>query len=210
MLDIDETELVFSFPDVDAEAYLRIRFHAADRDCPAIRIEGDSRSPLRLAQTGSFVIRLEPDHVRRGCDQRSLRYPFALMITVGGKNAITGTPSASLDRSPQNYFTTPPQGGIDGYFRDGRVFPFRAACKDAKNMSRLDLRVFPMKKKAMDYFWDRTYLIPGPGPSALSGITLLHGGERYCEPIYEDVCNLGTWDALREERVSLWIASASE
>ena len=51
-----------------------------------------------------------------------------------------------------------------------------------------------MKSKAMAHFRFQTKLIPGPGPSALRGITLLHGGERQCEPIYEDICNIGSWD----------------
>jgi hypothetical protein len=95
---------------------------------------------------------------------------------VGGKNAITSVPSSTLDRSPQNYFTSPPQGGIDGYFRDGRVYALRAVNEAAVNQKLLDIRVFPMKRKAMDYFRFQTRLIPGPDPSALRGITLLHGG----------------------------------
>jgi hypothetical protein len=55
----------------------------------------------------------------------------------------------------------------------------------------------------------RTQLIPGPGPSALRGMTLLHGGERQCEPIYEDICNIGSWDKDHEERVLLWVGDES-
>jgi hypothetical protein len=127
------------------------------------------------------------------------------LISVGGKNAITGVPSTTLDRSPQNYFTSPPQGGIDGYFRDGRIHPFRAVSEAAVSQTRLEIRVYPMKIKAMAYFRVQTGLIPGPGPSALRGITLLHGGERRCESIYEDICNIGSWDKDHEERASLWV-----
>jgi hypothetical protein len=62
-----------------------------------------------------------------------------------------------------------------------------------------------MKRKAMDHFRFQTRLIPGPGPSALRGITLLHGGERQCEPIYEDICNIGSWDKGHEERALIWV-----
>jgi hypothetical protein len=128
---------------------------------------------------------------------------------VGGTNAITGVPSTTLGRSPQNYFTSPPQGGIDGYYHDGRVHPFRAVREAVVNQTRLAIQVFPMKRKAMDYFRFQTGLIPGPDPSALRGITLLHGGERRCEPIYEDICNIGTWDKDHEERAEVWVAGRS-
>src|SRR5205085_1110383 len=119
--------------------------------------------------------------------------PFALLVSVGGKNAITGELSTTLMRSPQNYFTTPPQGGIDGYFLGGRVHPFRAGGEAAASQTRLEIKVFPMKAKAFAYLKRQLQLIPGSGPSPLRGITLQHGGERQCEPIYEDICGLGSW-----------------
>jgi hypothetical protein len=204
MVEIIETELVFAFPEVDEEAILRVHFCPADSPGQRIPIEADLEEPLRLATEGTFVMYLQP-----GCQYRSLRYPFALLLSVGGRNAITGEPSMTLDRSPQNYFTSPPQGGIDGYFRDGRVHPFRAVGEAAGNRTRLEMRVFPMKSKAMAHFRYQRQLVPGPGPSALRGITLLHGGERQCEPLYEDICNLGSWDKDYEERALLWVGGGS-
>jgi hypothetical protein len=206
MIEINETDLVFAFPDVDEEAILRVHFCPTDAPGHPIRIEIGPGETVRLAAEDPFVMYLQPNVARRDCLYRSLRYPFAVLVSVGGKNAITGVPSATLDRSPQNYFTSPPQGGIDGYFRDGRVHPFRAVNEAAVNRARLEIRVFPMKIKAMAYFRYQTKLIPGPDPSALRGITLLHGGERQCEPIYEDICNIGSWDKDHEERALLWIA----
>jgi hypothetical protein len=211
MVEINETDLVFAFPDVDEEAILRVHFCPTDSPAERIRIEANPGSPLRLAAEGPFVMYLQPHHARRDCmyhSLRPLRYPFALLVSVGGKNAITGVPSMALDRSPQNYFTSPPQGGIDGYFRDGRVHPFRAVSESVVNQTRLEIRVFPMKSKAMAHFRFQTGLIPGPGPSALRGITLLHGGERKCEPIYEDICNIGSWDKDHEEPALLWVGGS--
>src|SRR5262249_45996201 len=150
-----------------------VHFCSTDSLSQRIGVEGNPGSPLRLAGAGPFVMYLQPNHARRDCMYRSLRYPFALLVLVGGKNAITGVPSMTLDRSPQNYFTSPPQGGIDGYFRDGRVHLLRAVSEAAVNQTRLEIRVFPMKRKAMDHFRFQTGLIPGPGPSALRGITLV-------------------------------------
>jgi hypothetical protein len=212
MVEINETDLAFAFPDVDEEAVLRVHFCPTDSPGQRIRIEANPESPIRLGAEGPFVMCLQPNHARRDCmyhSLRPLRYPFALLVSLGGKNAITGVPSMTLDRSPQNYFTSPPQGGIDGYFRDGQVHIFRAASEAAVNQARLEIRVFPMKSKAMAYFRFQTGLIPGPDPSALRGITLLHGGERRCEPIYEDICNIGSWDKDHEERVLLWVGGGS-
>ena len=144
MVEINETDLVFAFPDVDEEAILRVHFCPTEARGHRIRIEATSGSPVRLAADGPFVMYLQPNDARRDCMYHSLRplcYPFALLISVGGKNAITGVPSVTLDRSPQNYFTSPPQGGIDGYFRGGRVHAFRAA-SEAGNQTRLEIRRF--------------------------------------------------------------------
>ena len=209
MVEINEADLVFAFPDVDEEAILRVHFCPADSPEQRIRIEGASGASVRLAAESPFVVCLQPNPAHRDCLYRSLHYPFALLVSVGGKNAITGVPSGTFDRSPQNYFTSPPQGGIDGYFRDGRVHALRALKEAAVNQKLLEIRVFPMKRKAMDYFRFQTKLIPGPEPSTLRGITLLHGGERQCEPIYEDICNIGSWDKDHEERASLWVDGES-
>jgi hypothetical protein len=209
MVEINETDLVFAFPDVDEEATLRVHFCPTDSPEQRIRVTASPGSPIRLLAEGPFVMYLQPNHARRDCMYRSLRYPFALLVSVAGKNAITGVLSAALDRSPQNYFTSPPQGGIDEYFHDGRVHAFRAVSEAAVNQKRLELRVFPMKSKAMAHFRFQTGLIPGWGPSALRGITLIHGGERQCEPIYEDICNIGSWDTDHEETVSFWVGGRS-
>jgi hypothetical protein len=209
MFEINETNLVFAFPDVDEEAILRVHFCPVSSPDQRIRLEPAPGAMVRLASQGQFVMYLRPNGARRDCRYRALRYPFALLVSVGGKNVITGVPGTTLVRSPQNYFTSPPQGGIDGHFRDGQVHAFRAVSESAASRTCLEIRVFPMKRKAMDYFRLQTGLIPGPGPSALRGITLLHGGERHCEPIYEDICNLGSWDSDHEERATLWVDAGS-
>jgi hypothetical protein len=171
-----------------------------------ICIETSTAGGVRLAGQGRLVMHLRPEFPRRDHLHRAARYPFALLVSVGGMNAITGEPSATLARSPQNYFTTPPQGGIDGFFRNGNVYPFRVAASPAANQTRLEINVLPMKCKAFAYLKPELQLVPGWGPSTLRGITLLHGGERECEPIYEDICNLGSWDRDNEARALIWLS----
>src|SRR5262245_8198464 len=128
MAEITDTELVFSFPDVDDEAILRIHFCGAALPKERIRIQGSVGEGIRLATVGRFVMHLQPNVLRRDRLYRSgVRYPFAMLVSVRGRNTITGEVTTTLTRSPQNYFSTPPQGGIDGYFLDGQVYPFRAA-----------------------------------------------------------------------------------
>jgi hypothetical protein len=152
---------------------------------------------------------LQPNGLRRGrLNGSGVRYPFALLVSVRGRNAITGGVTTTLARSPQNYFSTPPQGGIDGYFLDGQVYPFRAAAETHANRTRLDFKVFPMKREALAHYKHQLQLIPGPGPR-ISGLTLRHGGEHRCEPIYEDLCCLGDWDQSRQEQAVLWVSDRS-
>src|SRR6516165_171020 len=106
MVEINEANLVFAFPDVDDEALLRVHFCPADSPEQRIRIEGSSEAPFRLVAETTFVVCLQPNAAHRDCLYRSLRYSFALLVSVGGKNAITGAPCGTLNRSPQNYFTS--------------------------------------------------------------------------------------------------------
>jgi hypothetical protein len=211
MIEVTDTELVFSFPEVDDGAVLRVHFCGADRPDERIPIEDSASDGIRLASVGRFVMYLQPNVLFRDPFNRcpsGLRYPFALLAAVGGRNAITGEVAPALVRSPQNYFSTPPQGGIDGYFLDGQVHPFRAADVAHRNQTRLVIRVFPMKADALAHYTRQLQLIPGPGPM-ISGLTLAHGGERQCEPIYEDLCCLGDWDQSRQEQAAVWVSGGS-
>ena len=203
MVEVTDSDLVFSFLEVDEEAILRVHFCGVDPPNECIRIRGSAREGVWLATVGRFVLYLQP-----GLNQPGGRYPFALLVSVRGRNAITGEVATTLVRNPQNYFSAPPQGGIDGYFLDGQVHPFRAAPEPHASQTRLEIRVFPMKREAMDYYRGQRRLIPGPGPK-INSLTLLHGGERQCEPIYEDLRCLGDWDKSHEERAVIWVAGGS-
>ena len=183
-------ELTFSFPEVDESAKLSMQFLIAGQTVPILA----SSDQHRLVGEGRFLIRLQPND-----------YPFALLITMAGKNAITGEQEYNISRNPQNYFISPPQGGIDGYYHRGQVRSFLASTDPEMNEFIMELKVFPMKRKAMDYFRFQKTLIPGPDPSALRGITLIHGGERDCEPIYEDICGFGSWDQEHVQSKTVYV-----
>src|SRR5437868_15304504 len=115
MVDATDTDLVFSFLDVDEVATLAVHFCGVDSPKERIRIHGSPGEGIRMATVGRIVMYLKPG------------YPFAVLMSVRGRNAITGELATTLSREPQNYFSSPPQGGIDGYFLDVQVHPFRAA-----------------------------------------------------------------------------------
>jgi hypothetical protein len=203
MVDVKDTELVFAFPDVNKDATLRVHFARVDSPTEPIGIGGSASEGVRLvAAVGRIIMYFQPGVTRT----RGIRYPFAIIVSVGGRNAITGRDevAAALDRSPQNYVSTPPQGGIDGYFQDGQVHPFRVPESRAGEM-RLDLKVFPMKKAAVEYYERRMGQCGYDGPK-ISQLTLAHGGECECEPLYEDLCGFGDWDREHDERAVIWIA----
>jgi hypothetical protein len=201
--------LSFPFPMWTRRPYCASIFFGPDSPEERIPIREAPGGHIRLAMVGRFVMCLRPNVVRRDRLYRQARYPFAMLVSVGGRNAITSEVSTNLIRSPQNYFATPSQGGIDGYYVGGRVYPFRSTTETPTSQIHLEVKVFPMKCKAFAYFKHQLKLIPGWGASALRGVTLLHGGERQCEPIYEDICSLGDWDKDGEERVIILISSGS-
>jgi hypothetical protein len=207
MFRIDDNELVFAFPEVNASAELRVSFRRADPPEERVSIADPIDGGLPLATGGRLVMHLRPKFVHQESywtGTQTIRYPFAVLVTVAGMNALTGEPSKSLSRAPQNYFASPPQGGIDGYFVRGVVHPFRGGGELPQESTRLDLKVFPMKSETWAALMDRRRM-SGWGPAAISGLTLPYGGERQCEPVYEDLCCFGDWDQSRGESATVWL-----
>jgi hypothetical protein len=209
MLEITNNELIFSFPEVDAEAILRLHLSPLGAPSDCMRLLALEGGGIRPEAAGRFVVNLNPGPAQNGRPYREIRYPFVLLISVAGTNAITGTITPTLSRNPQNYIATPPQGGIDGYFLGGRVYPFFAGDEGIRDSARLDITVYPMKSVELAYLVRETRIVPGWGASALRGITLAHGGARECEPLYEDICCIGSWDRKHAEHALVWVRKAN-
>jgi len=207
MIEVGNTEIVFSFPDEDEGAILRVHFCLTEMPEAKIPI-CRSANLVQFGTAGRIVIHLRP-HLLYGKtygDRGVSSYPFAVLVSVDGRNAITGDYSATLVRSPQNYFASPPQGGIDGYFTEGRVLPFQVRTDPPIDPPLLRIKVFPAKKEILEYWSSRTRLL-GSVHYSISGLTLRHGGERQCEPIYEDMCCIGDWNGNRSEEIILRLAA---
>ncbi len=207
MLEVKDTELMISFPEVNDNAVLRIHFRSPESPEDQVSIlQHESENRLMLDTVGPVVMHLRPSFNETGPGSR---YPFVILLSFDGRNVLTDKRSTTLIRNPQNYFSTPPQGGIDGYFRDGKVHPFRAGAEPFLNDVSLEIKVFPMKNETWTHFmYQRTLL--GWGHPVITGLTLKHGGERQCEPVYEDLCCIGDWDQSKQEQVTIWLKGQSE
>jgi hypothetical protein len=204
MIAVKKNNLVFAFPEVNPAAELCIHFSPRDGSDEPVPIVGQpDEDGFVLQGQGALVMHLRPRMVRE-----KVWFPFALLLTVGGRNALTGEQSNLLNRSPQNYFASPPQGGIDGYFVGGRVLPFRGGEVSPQERTRLAITVVPVKKETWDHWMFQTSLCGWYHP-VISGLTLAHGGERKCEPIYEDLCSFGDWDQSRATKSSVWLRAGS-
>ena len=138
MIELNNNQLRFSFPEVHPEASLTIEFQRT------LRIPDNNQAYPLPPGLGAFPLQHVDDHagsvpstwLQRGgvmlpmfqseamwlnfdsatisdCDQA---YPFAIKIATGKQCAVTGTPwRDGIQRRPQNYVISPKQPWLDGY-----------------------------------------------------------------------------------------------
>lgn len=205
MIDVTHDNIIVSFPDVHDRAALRLSFQRVDGLNDVATLRARHGGGFVLGSHGRFVLHFRPRPLT-GIDWewRKLRYPFAVVVSVSGTNALTGAVATPGLTRPQNYSVTPPQGGIDGYLDGGDVHPFVAHGNVADDRTPMDITVVPMKAAAFVHLERKGNLTPGPPPWG-DHFVLPYGGERQCEPLYEDVCALGDWDQDRQERFTIWL-----
>lgn len=132
MMELQGDALVFRFPEVHADAVLRVVFQRT------LRIPDDGRSyPLPpglgafpLRHVDDFAARVPEPWIRHGGVMMPMyqsealwlqffspeRYPFAVKVATGKINAVTGESwRDGLNRNPQDYMPVPEQPWLDGY-----------------------------------------------------------------------------------------------
>lgn len=132
MIELQGDALVFRFPEVHADAVLRIQFQRT------LRIPDDGRDyPLPpglgafpLRHVDDFAARVPESWMRRGGVMLPMYqseamwlhfssprgYPFAVKVATGKINAVTGEGwRDGLNRGPQDYLPVPEQPWLDGY-----------------------------------------------------------------------------------------------
>ena len=180
MIELRNDSLVFSFPEVHADARLEVdlqrtlRIPDDGRDYPLP--PGLGRFPLR--HVDDFAARLPADWVRHGgvmlpmyqAEALWLRfssplgYPFAVKVATGKINAVTGERwRDGLNRGPQDYMAVPGQPWLDGYVVEkgfirqfvamplGAGYTAEEQVTGAAEHGGLQIMVFPLKREA----WER-------------------------------------------------------
>jgi len=142
MVELNQSTLEFSFPDVHAQAMLEVHFQRT------LRIPDDGKVYPLPPGLGAFPLRHVDDFARnvppRWLEQGgvmfpmhqaeamwicfSARYPFAVKVGTGLINAVTGSPWRSgLHRRPQDYVVIPEQPWLDGFcVKKGQIRQFVA------------------------------------------------------------------------------------
>jgi hypothetical protein len=131
MIELNDDGLMFSFPEVHADAHLDIHFQRT------LRIPDDGKEHHLPPGLGRFPLRHVDDHAARvptgWCEHGGVmlpmyqsealwirfeadEYPFAVRVATGKIDAVTGKPwTGALERKPQNYLSIPEQPWLDGY-----------------------------------------------------------------------------------------------
>lgn len=131
MITLENDALVFRFPEVHAEAVLRVEFQRT------LRIPDDNREYPLPPGLGRFPLRHVDDDAGRVPAAwrehggvflpmyqaealwllfRTHGYPFAVKVAAGKINAVTGAAwSSGLAANPQDYLVAPSQPWLDGF-----------------------------------------------------------------------------------------------
>ena len=179
MISLEDNSLVFSFPEVHEDAVCTIHFQRT------LRVPDDNRTYPLPPGLGRFPLEHVEDHEKRLpekwsehggvllpmyqaeamwiCFGSPAKYPFAVKISAGKINAVTGdTWSNDLSASPQDYVVIPSQPWLDGFsVRKGLVRQFVAMplgkgytaeeqITDSAEFGGLQIIAYPMKKKRFE------------------------------------------------------------
>jgi hypothetical protein len=180
MIELRNDSLVFSFPEVHADARLEVDLQRT------LRIPDDGKNyPLPpglgrfpLRHVDDFGARVPPDWMRHGgvmlpmyqaealwINFRSPSgYPFAVKVATGKINAVTGERwRDGLNRGPQDYVAVPGQPWLDGYVVEkgfirqfvamplGAGYTAEEQITGAAEHGGLQVMAFPLKREA----WER-------------------------------------------------------
>ena len=253
MITVENDALVFEFPKVHAEARLRIELQRTlripddGRDYPLP--PGLGRFPLRqverlgarapkawrdtggaalpMYQSEAMWISLRSDWI----DRRATPYPFAIKISAGRLNAVSGEAwRKGLHREPQDYVVAPEQPWLDGFcvgkgvIRQFVAMPLGAGYSAEEQLvsgahwGGLRIAVYPMKRTRFEELYPEQPEQPPRTGGAGSGEKCccysparpmgLGAGGRMRQEIYEDGYRLADWDRQRALACHLHIANS--
>ncbi len=180
MIELNDNELVFSFPEVHPAARLRVGFQRT------LRIPDDDKTYPLPPGLGRFPLRHVDDHAAR-VPKAWLKhggvmlpmyqsealwvcfdgdYPMAVKIATGKINAVSGqTWKDKLNRNPQDYVVASEQPWLDGYcvekgvIRQFVAMPLGSGVTAEEQVTGkaahggLQIIAYPMKKEAYERYF---------------------------------------------------------
>jgi hypothetical protein len=180
MIEIKDSSLVFSFPEVHPKARLSVTFMRT------LRIPDDGKDyPLPagldrfpLCHVDDFGLQIPTAWRERGGVMFPMYqsealwlhfrgyYPFALKVAAGKINAVSGEAwRAGLNREPQDYVVTPDQPWLDGYAVEkgiirqfvaeplGQGITAEEQITGKGEFGGIQLAAFPMKRAAYERYF---------------------------------------------------------
>jgi len=250
MITVENDALVFAFPEVHDEARLRIEVQRTLRipddgreypltpglgEFPLRRVEElGAHAPREWRDTGGAALPMYQSEAMwlmfdsNGIERREAEYPFAIKISAGRLNAVSGEPwRKGLHRDPQDYVVTPGQPWLDGFcvekgvIRQFVAMPLGAGYSAEEQLFKGDhwgglrIAVYPMKRARFDKLfpeqtesaarWKGVCYSPVECCSSSMG---LGAGGRMRQEIYEDGFKLADWDRGHALACHLHIANS--
>jgi hypothetical protein len=237
MIELERDALVFSFPEVHADAVLRVEFQRT------LRIPDDDRSWPLPPGLGRFPLRHVDDfaaNVSEAWRQHGgvmlpmyqsealwLRfssphgYPFALKVAAGRIDAVTGVSwSPELHRDPQDYVAIPGQPWLDGFCVEkgvvrqfvamplGSGYSAEEQITGAAEHGGIQLLARPLLASRYRPQRDIRVVRSRPCLAYPSADMALAPGGRMRQEIYEDARPLGDWDPAHAGRCFVHLANS--
>lgn len=251
MIELKQDELIFQFPEVHEDAVCRVDFQRT------LRIPDDNREYPLPPGLGRFPVEHVEDHssrlpaawIERGGVllpmyqaealwinfssgigfRRGASYPFAVKITAGKINAMTGDEwSNGLVKDPQDYLVVPDQPWLDGFcVQKGLIRQFVAMplgqgytaeeqISGAAEHGGIQIIVYPMKRDRYEEMLKRStrvfdadvcYSLAAPCESASMGLA---PGGLMRQEIYEDEYGYDAWDMSKSSRCFVHILNSAQ
>jgi len=252
MITVEKDALVFRFREVHPQARLRIEFERTLRipddgrdyplppglgSFPLRRVEKlGERTPSEWRKAGGAVLPMyqsEAMWISFGSEwihRRGTPYPFAIKISAGRLNAVSGDPwRKGLHRGPQDYVVVPGQPWLDGFcvekgvIRQFVAMPLGAGYSAEEQLVSGDawggvrIAVYPMKRARFDKLFPEQTARSMPStrvccsqdiccsPASPMG---LGAGGRMRQEVYEDEFKLSDWDRGHAVACHLHIANS--
>jgi hypothetical protein len=249
MIELRHNVLNFFFPEVHSDARLQLEFQRTfripddDKDYPLP--PGLGKFPLQ--HVDDFDEGIPPPWIEHGgvmlpmyqsealwinfsanyVESRRVYYPFAIKVSAGKINAITGDSwSEGLNKGPQDYLVAPEQPWLDGYcvekgfIRQFVAMPLGAGYTAEEQLTGesqyggIQIAVYPMKRKIFEKRFPRRkaprvfHEIAGPSVcESFMDMGLAPGG-RMRQEIYDDPFGITDWDQKVTSRCFVHIANS--